>query len=232
MAPAAAPPPPSAGGPSTGARERILVAATETMKAEGYAGLTVAKVAARAGESKALIGYHFGSKQGLVAAVGRQLAETITSRVLAEIEDAATVEDLTRGVAVAIEEIAAEDPRIPRLYFDLAAVSVVDPDVRETIQEINGVWRGVLHRAPRGGLRRPQAPRRPGRGAADHGRRPGDGPREGRARARARAEAGPRAVRAARSPSPQALSPRPERPRPLTAPLRAAASIPRPTRSP
>ena len=115
------------------------------MKAEGYAGLTVAKVAARAGESKALIGYHFGSKQGLVAAVGRQLAETITSRVLAEIQDAATVEELTRGVAVAIEEISAEDPRIPRLYFDLAAVSVVDPDVRETIQEINGVWRGVLH---------------------------------------------------------------------------------------
>ncbi len=142
-------PPPAApakrGRPSTGARERILVAATETMKAEGYAGLTVAKVAARAGESKALIGYHFGSKQGLVAAVGRQLAETITSRVLAEIQDAATVEDLTRGVAVAIEEISAEDPRIPRLYFDLAAVSVVDPDVRETIQEINGVWRGVLH---------------------------------------------------------------------------------------
>lgn len=115
------------------------------MKAEGYAGLTVAKVAARAGESKALIGYHFGSKQGLVAAVGRQLAETITSRVLAEIEDTATVEDLTRGVAVAIEEISAEDPRIPRLYFDLAAVSVVDPDVRGTIQEINGVWREVLH---------------------------------------------------------------------------------------
>ena len=142
-------PPPAApakrGRPSTGARERILEAATETMKAEGYAGLTVAKVAARAGESKALIGYHFGSKQGLVAAVGRQLAETITSRVLAEIEDTATVEELTRGVAVAIEEIAAEDPRIPRLYFDLAAVSVVDPDVRETIQEINGVWREVLH---------------------------------------------------------------------------------------
>lgn len=144
MAPAPAAPA-KRGRPSTGARERILEAATETMKAEGYAGLTVAKVAARAGESKALIGYHFGSKQGLVAAVGRELAETITSRVLAEIEDTATIEELTRGVAVAIEDIAAEDPRIPRLYFDLAAVSVVDPDVRETIQEINGVWREVLH---------------------------------------------------------------------------------------
>ena len=40
------------GRPSTGARERILEAAIEVLKADGYAGLTIAKVAARAGESK------------------------------------------------------------------------------------------------------------------------------------------------------------------------------------
>ena len=51
--------------------------------------------------------------------------------MLDEIEDTDTVEELTRGIAVAIEKIADEDPRIPRLYFDLAAVSVVDPDVRD-----------------------------------------------------------------------------------------------------
>lgn len=133
------------GRPSTGARERILEAATETMKSEGYAGLTVAKVAARAGESKALIGYHFGSKHGLVAAVGRDLAESITDAVLARIEGTATVEELTRGIAVAIEKISDQDPRVPRLYFDLAAVSVVEPKVRETIQEINSAWREVVH---------------------------------------------------------------------------------------
>lgn len=114
------------------------------MKDEGYAGLTVAKVAARAGESKALIGYHYGSKHGLVAAVGRDLAEWITAEVLAEIEGATTVEALTRGIAVCIERIADEDPRVPRLYFDLAAVSVVEPEVRETIAEINGRWRQVV----------------------------------------------------------------------------------------
>ncbi len=145
MSPEPAIVPAKRGRPSTGARERILAAATETMKSDGYAGLTVAKVAARAGESKALINYHYGSKQGLVDAVGRDLAETITQRVLARIEDTGTVEDLTRGIALAIDEIADEDPRIPRLYFDLAAVSVVDPAVRSTIQEINGVWREVVH---------------------------------------------------------------------------------------
>ncbi len=145
MSPAtAAAVPAKRGRPSTGARERILAAAVETMKSDGYAGLTLAKVAERAKESKALIAYHYGSKQGLVAAVGRDLAEMIVARVLAEIESAGTVEELARGIAVGVEEIADEDPRVPRLYFDLAAVSVVDPAVRAMINEINDRWRAVV----------------------------------------------------------------------------------------
>ena len=58
------------GRPSTGARERILEAAIEVLKADGYAGLTIAKVAAAAGESKALVAYHYGSKLGLVRRAG------------------------------------------------------------------------------------------------------------------------------------------------------------------
>jgi TetR/AcrR family transcriptional repressor of bet genes len=114
------------------------------MKSDGYAGLTIAKVAARAGESKALVAYHFGSKHRLVAAVGRDLAESITRRVLAAIEGVDTVEALVRGVAIEVERIADEDPRVPRLYFDLAAVSVVEPEARSTIQDINRQWREVL----------------------------------------------------------------------------------------
>jgi AcrR family transcriptional regulator len=135
---------PRLGRPPTGARERILEAGAEVLKSEGYAGTSLSKVAAAAGESKALIAYHFGSKDGLVGAVGRELAETITSRVLERIEKATTVEEIVRSVALATEELADEDERIPRLYFDLAAVSVVQPDVRATITEMNGQWRAVL----------------------------------------------------------------------------------------
>lgn len=136
--------PPRRGRPSTGARERILAAAMETMKDEGYAGLTVAKVAARAGESKALIAYHFGSKAGLVDAVGGELAETVTERILAGLDQGDTVEEVARAIAVGIEKIADEDPRVPRLYFDLAAVSVVDPEVRSTLAGVNERWRRVV----------------------------------------------------------------------------------------
>src|SRR4051794_41928945 len=79
MAPTAATVPARRGRPSTGARERILDAAIEVLKSEGYAGLTIAKVAAGAGESKPLVAYHYGSKQGLVQAAGRSIAEMITA---------------------------------------------------------------------------------------------------------------------------------------------------------
>jgi AcrR family transcriptional regulator len=135
---------PRLGRPPSGARERILDAATEVLKSEGYAGTTLSKVAAWAGESKALITYHFGSKEGLVAAVGQDLAQLVTGRVLAQIKDARSVEAIVRGVVRATERLADEDERIPRLYFDLAAVSVVEPEIRATIGEMTEQWQRVL----------------------------------------------------------------------------------------
>jgi len=134
------------GRPSTGARERILDAAIEVLKADGYAGLTIAKVAARAGESKPLVAYHYGSKQGLVQAAGRSIAEMITAAVLDAIDGATTVEAVIRGVDAGVERVLDDDERIARLYFDLAAVSVVEPEVRRTIADANRQWRDVLVR--------------------------------------------------------------------------------------
>ena len=80
--------------PSTGARERILEAGLEVLKAEGYAGPDRSPRSPRAaGENKALISYHFGSKQGLVAAAGRELGEAITDEILGGLER----RDLDRG---------------------------------------------------------------------------------------------------------------------------------------
>ena len=134
------------GRPSTGARERILEAAIDVLKADGYAGLTIAKVAARAGESKPLVTYHYGSKQGLVQAAGRTIAEMITDEVLAAVDGAETVGSVIRGVATGVERVLDRDERVARLYFDLAAVSVVDPEIRGTIAEVNEQWRVVLMR--------------------------------------------------------------------------------------
>jgi AcrR family transcriptional regulator len=132
------------GRPSTGARERILDAAIEVLKADGYAGLTIAKVADQAGESKPLVVYHYGSKQGLVEASGRAVAELITEEALTSVQGARTVEEIVRGIAAGLDRLLEQDERLARLYFDLAAVSVVDPEVRRTITEVNEGWQTVL----------------------------------------------------------------------------------------
>ena len=155
---AAAVPTRGPGRPSSGARERVLEAGLEVLMQEGYAGLTTAKVAALAGQNKALISYHFGSKHGLVAAVGHELSESITEELLGGIEDRTHVEGIVRGAVEGLWRLMERDERLARLYFDLASVSVVEPDVRRIMSEMKQGWRtllaGVLSEADDGPTRK------------------------------------------------------------------------------
>jgi AcrR family transcriptional regulator len=132
------------GRPSSGGRDRVLEAALDVLKTDGYAGLTTSKVAARSGQNKALIGYHFGSKDGLVAAVAREVSAEITRELLEAIGEPRTVEDVARGVVDGIGRIMARDEGLARLYFDLASHSVVEPEVRAIIAEMKQGYRDVL----------------------------------------------------------------------------------------
>jgi TetR/AcrR family transcriptional regulator, regulator of biofilm formation and stress response len=140
----AAPQRPKPGRPSTGARERILDACLEVLKAEGYAGLSIAKVAAKAGENKGLISYHFGSKQGLIAAAGRELGTMISDEILQPLTDVSSTDEVIRGAADGLWMLMDRDERLARVYFDLNAVSVVEDDVRDVMREVKAEWRRVL----------------------------------------------------------------------------------------
>ena len=135
---------PGPGRPSSGARERILAGCLEVLKSDGYAGLSTAKVAAASGESKALIAYHFGSKNGLVAAAGSELGQSITEEILIGVEGARTVEEIVRGAVAGTWALLERDERLPRVYFDLNAVSVVEDSVRDVMREVKGGFRTVL----------------------------------------------------------------------------------------
>lgn len=132
------------GRPSTGARERVLEAGLETLLEEGYAGLTYAKVAERAGENKSLISYYFGSKQGLVAEVAAVIGERITGEVLAELVDVKTADAIANGMLTGLWRVMDDDPRVARLYFDLSAVSVVDDEIRLALHRVKDQWRDVV----------------------------------------------------------------------------------------
>jgi TetR/AcrR family transcriptional repressor of bet genes len=132
------------GRPSTGARDRILDATLEVLKRDGYAGLTTAKVAVGSGQNKALINYHFGSKQGLVAEVARGVADTITEEVLSGIGRPGTAAELVEGLVDGVWRVMERDEGIQRVYFDLASQSVVEPDVRSIMAELKAGFREVL----------------------------------------------------------------------------------------
>jgi len=132
------------GRPSSGARERILAGCLEVLKSDGYAGLTTAKVATASAESKALIAYHFGSKDGLVTAAGRELGNSITEEILIGVRGARTVEEIVDGALTGTWALLERDERLPRVYFDLNAVSVVQDEIRAVMREIKGGFRTVL----------------------------------------------------------------------------------------
>jgi AcrR family transcriptional regulator len=144
LTPPAAPERAGPGRPSSGARERIRDAALDVLKADGYAGLTTAKVAARSGQNKALISYHFGSKQGLVAEVARTVSAAITEELLQGIGQPRDRRGLARGVVDGLTAVNRRDEGLARLYFDLAAHSIVDPEVRSIMSEMKAGYRSVL----------------------------------------------------------------------------------------
>jgi AcrR family transcriptional regulator len=79
-----------------------------------------------------------------VAAVAREVAESITAEVLSGLGDADAPEAVVRGVLDGLWRVMDRDERIARLYFDLAAVSVVERDVRAVMREMRSLWRKTL----------------------------------------------------------------------------------------
>jgi AcrR family transcriptional regulator len=122
----------------------VLEAGLQVLKEDGYAGLTTSKVAARSGQNKALIGYHFGSKDGLVAAVAREVSAAITEELLEAIGEPRNMEGVARGVVEGVARIMARDEGLARLYFDLASHSIVEPEVGAIIAEMKQGYRKVL----------------------------------------------------------------------------------------
>ena len=75
-------------------RQRIVDAALETLKHEGFAGATSRAIARRGGFNQALIFYHFGSLDSLLlAALDRTSSERL-KQYRAAVEQAETLEEL------------------------------------------------------------------------------------------------------------------------------------------
>jgi AcrR family transcriptional regulator len=114
-------------------RQRIVEAALETLKKEGFAGAT-SRAIAREGEfNQALIFYHFGSLDGLLlAALDRTSAERLeryreaveraeTAQELAEVAATVYAEDRDRGHMTVVSQMVAGSVTRPELAREVVA---------------------------------------------------------------------------------------------------------------
>lgn len=123
--------------------EKILASARRILAERGWEGLTVSAVSEDAGVYRAAINYHFGSKEGLVAALLDRIIVDTAHHVMRFIPNVSTDERVLRTIA-ALDMLGGRDaqvdffegfthllrhpelkPRLQRLYRDVISLAVV-----------------------------------------------------------------------------------------------------------
>jgi AcrR family transcriptional regulator len=114
-------------------RQRIVNAALETLKKEGFAGSTSRAIAREGDFNQALIFYHFGSLDGLLlAALDQTSAERLqryreavdkagTAEELAELAATVYAEDRDRGHMTVVSQMIAGSVARPELAHEVVA---------------------------------------------------------------------------------------------------------------
>jgi AcrR family transcriptional regulator len=114
-------------------RQRIVDAALETLKMEGFAGATSRAIAREGGFNQALIFYHFGSLDGLLlAALDHTSAERLqryreaveqadTAEEMAEVAASVYAEDRDRGHMTVVSQMVAGSVAKPELAQEVVA---------------------------------------------------------------------------------------------------------------
>ncbi len=122
---------------------RLLDAALRILERDGYGALTLRRIAAEAGETKSLIVYHFGGKDGLVTALVDSLwhAEDLDlMRRLGDLPDAPG--ERLRLLIELHHALALESPEY-RMYFDLLPHLMRDAGAKQRHAELNQTYRSL-----------------------------------------------------------------------------------------
>jgi len=121
-----------------GTKQRIVQAALETLKAEGYAGSSAREIARRGGFNQALIFYHFGTVNGLLLAALDHTSEVRMARYTAAMEEARSVEDmLDLATRIYREDLEAGHMTV---VSELMAGSMAHPELKEEIIRRMDPW--------------------------------------------------------------------------------------------
>jgi AcrR family transcriptional regulator len=125
-------------------RGQILAAAREVLAADGYSGASTRAVADRAGVQLSLVHYHFGGKQGLLAAVLAHENERLLARQQKLFATDEPLADKWRTACAYLRQDLRSG--YVRILWELWAAGLTDDDLGQRWREAMGEWRSLLER--------------------------------------------------------------------------------------
>jgi len=135
----------------TDTRNRIVEAALETLREEGFAGTTARAIAARGGFNQALIFYHFGSVAALLLEAFRATSEEQVAKYGAAAAEVRSLPDLVE-IARNLHEEDLQTGAVT-VVTQLMAAAASDPDAGRVMLDRFEGWIGLVESALRGGLK-------------------------------------------------------------------------------
>jgi AcrR family transcriptional regulator len=132
------------------ATQALLTAAESLLVEVGYAGITVRRLAERAGVNHGLVHYYFGSMQELLLRVLERFTDGLVERQRAMYAaDVPFIEKWRQAMRFLDEDTGSGYQKI---WLELQAMGWNDPVVRERLQGVHRRWVDVLRPAFAAGL--------------------------------------------------------------------------------
>jgi AcrR family transcriptional regulator len=120
----------------------LLDAAERLLIETGYAGLTTRKVAAEAQVNHGLVHYYFGSMEELLLQVLERFTVRLVERQTAMYEaDAPFLEKWRTAMRWLEEDVQSGYPKV---WWELQAMAWNHPEMGERLEQVDGIWRGLL----------------------------------------------------------------------------------------
>jgi AcrR family transcriptional regulator len=124
------------------ATDALLAAAEALLVEVGYAGITVRKLAERAGVNHGLVHYYFGSMQDLLLRVVERFTDGLVERQREMYAAPGPFIDKWRQAMRFLDEDSGSGYH--KVYFELQALGWNDLAVRERLQRVHQQWVDVL----------------------------------------------------------------------------------------
>jgi AcrR family transcriptional regulator len=125
--------------------QAFLDAAERLLISDGYAGVSVRRLAEEAGANHGLVHYYFGSMEELFLRVLERFTERLIRRQQTMYAaDTPFIEKWRAAMRYLDEDMQAGYPKV---WLELQAMAWNRPEMRERVMRVNAEWRAVLTEA-------------------------------------------------------------------------------------